>query len=226
MENHTPLKPPQIIRSRRKTLALIVKPDASLIVRAPLRTPQRTIKDFLEKNTGWVKRKQAEALAALPPGPKQYVPGECFMYLGNSYPLVIQREQKQPLLLEESFKLAGEAQDNADLVFERWYRARAKETIGERVDLYASQHGFQYKRVGITSARTRWGSCSPNGSLNFSWRLILAPLEAVDYVVVHELVHTVFHNHSRRFWKHVETILPDYQVHRKWLKANASRLTL
>jgi hypothetical protein len=221
-----PVKVDQIIRSKRKTLALIVKPDGSLTVRAPLRTAEKSIREFIETHTEWVMRKQAEALAALPPAPKQYIPGERFMYLGNAYPLELVKGQKKPLLLEENFKLSEAVQDNARLAFERWYRAQARQVLTERVDRYARQYDFHYKRIGITSARTRWGSCSANGSLNFSWRLILAPLDAVDYVVVHELVHTVFHNHSKRFWKKVEAIMPDYKEHRKWLRKNGQQFTL
>lgn len=221
-----PIEASQIVRSKRKTIALIVKPDGSLIVRAPLRTPDETIQEFIQRNTGWVTRKQAEALAALPPAPKQYVTGELFLYLGKPYPLFVAEGQKQPLLFDESFKLADAAQSNASLIFEQWYRARAKKIIGERVDLYARQHNFQYGRIGITSARTRWGSCSPNGSLNFSWRLIMAPMESIDYVVLHELVHTVVHNHSRQFWNKVEGLMPDFQERRKWLRTNAQKLML
>jgi predicted metal-dependent hydrolase len=216
----------QIIRSKRKTLALIVRPDGSLIVRVPLRASEKAIREFVQQHAEWIKRKQAEALATLPIAPKQYIPGELFMYLGNAYPLEIVKGPKQPLLLEENFKLAESARGNASLVFERWYRAQAKQILTARVNLYASQYGFQYKKIGITSARTRWGSCSTNGSLNFSWRLILTPLEAVDYVVLHELVHTVFHNHSRRFWKRVERIMPDYKERRKWLRKNVQQLML
>jgi predicted metal-dependent hydrolase len=92
------------------------------------------------------------------------------------------------------------------------------------VEFHARQNGFQYSRVGITSARTRWGSCSAKGALNFSWRLIQAPMEAVDYVVIHELVHTVIHNHSRKFWTRLEQVLPDYRERRKWLRSNGHRL--
>ena len=148
------------------------------------------------------------------------------MYLGHAYSLELVKEQKKPLLLEENFKLTESAQSNGRLAFERWYRTQAKQILEERVHFYASQYGFQYKKIGITSARTRWGSCSSNGSLNFSWRLILAPMEAVNYVVVHELVHTVVHNHSKRFWKRVETIMPDYQECRKWLRKNGQQLML
>jgi predicted metal-dependent hydrolase len=215
-----PINLDQIVRSKRKTLALIVKPDGSVIVRAPLRMAEKTIREFIGNHADWIEKKRAEALAVLSPAPRQYIPGEMFMYLGNAYPLEIVKGQKKPLILEGNFKLAGSVQANAKLVFERWYRAQARQILEERVNLYADQHGFLYKKIGITSARTRWGSCSSNGSLNFSWRLIMAPIEAVDYVVVHELVHTVFHNHSRRFWKKVETIMPDHKERRKWLQKN------
>lgn len=216
----------QIIRSKRKTLALIIKPDGSLIVRAPLRTSERSIREFIDKNKQWVEKKRAQALAVLPPAPRQYVPGEMFMYLGKIYSLELVKGQGQPLLFDGNFKLAQSAQVDARQAFECWYREQAKRIVHERVDFYARQYGFQYKKIGITSARTRWGSCSADGSLNFSWRLMLAPIEAVDYVVVHELVHTVVHDHSKRFWNKVKEILPDYQERRKWLRQNGQTLLL
>jgi predicted metal-dependent hydrolase len=221
-----PIEVHQLIRSKRKTLALIVQPDGSLVVRAPLRASESSIRAFIEQHAEWVQKKQAEALAVQPPPPKQYVPGELFLYLGVVHPLEIVKGQKKPLLLDGSFKLAQSAQRNARQVFERWYRAQARQILTERVELYARQYGFQYTKIGITSARTRWGSCSATGALNFSWRLILAPPEAVDYVVVHELAHTVLHNHSKRFWKKVETILPDYKERRKWLRKNGHSLVV
>lgn len=215
----------KIIRSKRKTLALVVKPDGSLIVRAPLRASEKMIREFVEKNRQWIETHQAKALDALPPS-KHYVPGEMFLFLGTGYVLEIVKTQKEDLLLENTFKLAESAQSRAPLAFERWYHKQAKAILQERVDLYARQHNFQYKRIGITSARTRWGSCSASGSLNFSWRLILAPLEVVDYVVVHELVHTVIHNHSRQFWQRVELIMPEYRERRTWLRKNGAPLLM
>jgi predicted metal-dependent hydrolase len=212
-----PIEINQIVCSKRKTLALIVRNDGSLVVRAPLRTSEQAIREFAEKHAAWIRKKQAEVLAVAPPAPRQYIPGELFMYLGNTYPLEIVEDQKKPLLLEGSFKLAESVRDAA-LVFERWYQAQARQLLHDRVLFYARQYDFQYRKIGITSARTRWGSCSANGSLNFSWRLMMAPMEAVDYVVVHELVHTVFHNHSKRFWNRVEKIMPDYRERRKLLK--------
>jgi predicted metal-dependent hydrolase len=221
-----PIEVKQIIRSKRKTLALIVKPDGSLIVRVPLRASERSIREFIQKNASWVEKKQAEARAALPISPKEYAPGELFLYLGNLYSLELVNGQRKPLLLQDNFKLAQSALGDARQAFECWYREQAKRIIHERVEFYACRYDFRYKKIGITAARTRWGSCSADSSLNFSWRLILAPIDAIDYVVVHELVHTIIHDHSKRFWKKVEEILPDYQERRKWLRRNGQQLIL
>ena len=215
----------QIIRSKRKTLALVVRPDGSLLVRAPWRTPKYVIQEFVEKNRKWIETKQAQALAVLPPAPRQYMPGEMFLYLGMNSPLDLVEGQREPLRLDDGkFKLALSRQGDAAPAFERWYREQARQVLSARVEFFARQNDFQYKRIRITSARTRWGSCSATGALSFSWRLILAPLEVVDYVVVHELVHTVFHNHSKQFWDRVGTIMPDSTKHRRWLRENGRQL--
>ncbi|MEO8354300.1 MAG: SprT family zinc-dependent metalloprotease, partial [Chloroflexota bacterium] len=183
-----PIEIDQIVHSKRKTLALIIRNDGSLVVRAPLRASEPTIREFVEKHAAWIRRKQAEVLPMVPSAPRRYIPGELFTYLGNMYPLEIVNGQKKLLLLDGSFRLAESAHDNAARVFERWYRDRARRILTERVTFYAGQYDFHYRKIGITSARTRWGSCSADGSLNFSWRLIMAPMQAVEYVVIHELV--------------------------------------
>jgi predicted metal-dependent hydrolase len=216
----------QIIRSRRKTLALIVKPDGSLLVRAPLRTSRAVIQQFVDKNRAWIEKQQAKALAAPPPAPRQYLAGETFLYLGMAHPLEIVEGQWERLRLDGNFKLAASHRSQAAPVFESWYREQARQILPAHVEFFAHRYGFQYKGIRITSARTRWGSCSAAGSLSFSWRLILAPLVVVDYVVVHELAHTVFHNHSRQFWDRVETVMPEYREHRRWLKENGRQLSV
>ena len=98
--------------------------------------------------------------------------------------------------------------------------------LNERSASYARAHGFSYRRINITSARTRWGSCSTRGSVSFTWRLIMAPLAVVDYVILHELAHTQIPNHSRHFWDRMGQLLPDYRSHRQWLKENGNLLRL
>src|SRR5512138_3366774 len=122
-----PVEIDEIIRTKRKTIALIVKPDGSLLVRAPLRASNRSIQEFVSKNTQWIEKTRAKIKAVAPPPPKQYVPGETFEFLGNAYPLEIVTDQRKSLLLEEGkFKLAASVQDQASAVFERWYKEQAR----------------------------------------------------------------------------------------------------
>ena len=110
------------------------------------------------------------------------------------------------------------------LALEKRYRDAAKEYIPKRVEYYHAFTGGQYTKITIRDQKTRWGSYSSNGTLSFSFRLMMAPPRILDYVVVHELCHLTHMNHSKEFWNMVETILPDYKEHRKWLKENGHTL--
>jgi len=214
----------QIIRSKRRTIALIVETDGSVTVRAPLRASDKIILQFVEKHAKWVEKKKAEMRAAVPPQPKQYLPGESFLYLGQSYPLEIVQGQKRKLILDgDVFRLAESAQANAEMVFQDWYRKQARRVIEPRVVAFAGKHQLHYEKIRISSARPRWGSCSAKGTLSFSWRLILIHPDVIDYVIIHELTHTVHHNHSKRFWKLVENLLPEYKERRKQLREYGKR---
>jgi len=216
-----------IIRSKRKTFALEVKRDGSLVVRVPQRATRAQIETLISQKGDWIKAKQELVKSQYPPvPPREYVNGEGFLYLGQSYQLAMVDGAAEPLVLSDQFYLARQALPEAQLVFKAWYRQQAFDVISRRVEWYASRDGFVYQRVKISQARTRWGSCSPTGALSFSWRLVIAPLRAIDYVVVHELVHLQVKNHSRDFWGKVETLMPDYREQVAWLKQNGYRLTL
>ena len=103
---------------------------------------------------------------------------------------------------------------------EAQYRKEARRRITERAAYFAEKMGVDYGRIAIKAAKTRWGSCSARGNLNFHWKLILMPPAILDYVVVHELAHRIEMSHSPRFWTQVERILPDYRERRRWLKDN------
>lgn len=103
------------------------------------------------------------------------------------------------------------------------YKKELRPVLNHRVVYYAQLMGVTYGRVAIRNQKTRWGSCSARGNLNFNWRLVLMPPEILDYVVVHELAHRLEMNHSPRFWGIVAQILPDYAVRRKWLKENGAK---
>jgi predicted metal-dependent hydrolase len=103
-------------------------------------------------------------------------------------------------------------------------REKTRQLITQRVQFYAPIIGVTYSQIAIRAQRTRWGSCSSKGNLNFNCLLALVPLEILDYVVVHELCHRIELNHSEQFWNEVEKILPDYMVRRNWLKENGTKL--
>ncbi len=159
--------------------------------------------------------------------PRQFVENEEFYYLGHLYPLMIVNQGRQTLEFDEkTFRMSASLQPYAAQVFKEWYRVQANRLMTERVAYYAKKHGFQYKKVRVTSASTRWGSYSTSGTLSFPWRLVMAPIDKIDYVVVHELVHSRFQNHSKDFWNGVAAIMPDYKERRKWFKQNGSKLFL
>jgi predicted metal-dependent hydrolase len=215
------------IRSKRKSYALIIQDDGSLVIRAPLKASNAQIQAIVKEKSHWILEKQTQVQqrnAKNPP--KTFTPGTPFLYLGKSYPLETRDNQKANLLLNKHFCLSKKALPNAELVFENWYRNQARLVFVERVELYAKQVGVKYKVVKISGAKKRWGSCSAKGNLNLSWRLVLAPLPIIDYVIVHELCHLIELNHSPAFWKQVQRVLPDYTERRNWLKDNGHRLRL
>ena len=214
-----PVNVNRLIRSKRKTIALVVERDGSVTVRAPLRMSAYRIDEFIEKHANWVAKKQLEMQSIIPEQPRKYEAGESFLYLGQTYRLEIIGDAKRKLVLDNgTFKLAEKELNNAEAVFHNWYRKQAARIIGERVAFFAQELAVQVNSIRITSAHTRWGSCSAKGALSFSWRLLMTPLDVIDYVVVHELAHTIHHNHSARFWKLVEKWMPDYRERRKQLK--------
>jgi predicted metal-dependent hydrolase len=213
----------EIIRSKRKTIALVVQAGGRLVVRAPQRATLKQIREVVERHAGWVEARLKEMEAR--PGPWTFSEGSGLPYLGQLYPLRLVPGPVSGLRFDGlSFTLADGAAAQAAALFERWYRRQARKVFGERVRYYAVQYGFDYDKLRISSARTRWGSCSSRGVISFTWRLVLAPLEVVDYVVVHELAHLRVKNHSPDFWQVVESLLPDYKTRRKWLKVNGESL--
>lgn len=218
----------QIIRTNRKTIALQITEDGALIVRAPFSVSDETIMRVIYKHRDWIKEKKKQMEARDPKFvPKEFVNGEGFLFLGRYYRLQIVDNQEEPLKFENNrFLLSKEALPKAKEVFIDWYKKMAYEKISERVEWYASLSGIKYKKVNITNAQKRWGSCSPNGNLNFSWRLIMAPLSVIDYVVVHELAHIEIKNHSKAFWNKVKVLMPNYEKCKEWLKLNGYLLRL
>ncbi len=214
---HIPIS--RIIRSRRRTIALVITRDARLVVRAPLQMTMAEIEALVEKKRSWITKKlqqsqQRQDLHRMNP----FRDGELFRYKGKQYPLMIVAGERS-IRLNDNHILFPErymAQPERAMIY--WYAHEALRTVAELVKHYTDTYGFHHTGITVTGARTRWGSCSPSNRLCFSWRLILTPETVIDYVVVHELCHTVEKNHSARFWNKVGAILPDYKARKQLLK--------
>jgi predicted metal-dependent hydrolase len=218
----------KLIRSRRRTIGMIIMPDGTLIVRAPLRTSMRTIQKTIESNAGWISKHRQKVRENAQKWPShKYLPGEKFLYLGDEYELVFVRNVDKPLTFNgNQFNLDAKYADLARELLRKWYKKEALRILNERIKLYARQMGIDYSNLKITGAERRWGSCSPAGNICFSFRLIMAPLAVIDYVVVHELVHIQEKNHSSRFYDKVKSIIPNYKEQRRWLRKNQRHLSL
>lgn len=211
-----------LIRSKRKTTVIQIKKDGSVVVRAPLRLAKREIDRFVEEKTEWLCfhqdriRKQREMQ-----GTFSFADGS-FPLLGAMFPVEYIDEGKA-FYHEGQFYLCRGSEEKLCAQAEELYRKIAREELSRRVDFYANKMGVIPTAIRINGAKGRWGSCSGKNSLNFSWRLMMAPEHAVNYVVVHELCHILYHNHSREFWQEVERYFPDWKVCRKILAETAQR---
>ncbi len=216
-------------RKRRKTISLHVKEDGRVIIHAPYRTPTSEIDKFINEKQSWIAEKISEREKKRKEAEKTFLPGEKFLYLGEWYPLEMQESNNKepPLKLAfGKFILSKDHLEEARDLFIEWYKKEAKERIVERIDYYSNRFHLFPKGIKTTNAKSRWGSCSRSNRLSFSWRIIMASLTVIDYVLIHELVHIREKNHSRRFWSTLESILPDYRKHRLWLKENGHLLGL
>lgn len=218
----------RLIRTNRKTMVIVIENDASVTVRVPKRVSKKEIFDFVKSKRDWIDEKQKEAsVKARQARAKRFVEDENFLYLGKSYPLVITDETSYALRFSKgNFILHTKCQHDAKNIFIKWYRRIALKFLTQRIEFYSNIMSIRYKTIKINNAQSRWGSCGLKGTINFTWRLIMAPPDIVDYVVVHELAHLRELNHSQRFWNIVKTIYPDFMKARKWLSDNGHILNL
>mgnify|MGYP000019878934 FL=1 len=208
--------------SRRETLGITVDRDGSLILSLPDNCPLEEGRAYAEEKQFWIYTKLAERkLLRRPTRPKRYVEGEGHYYLGRSYRLKLiddARPDVPPLRLYRGrWCLRADEREHADEHFRSWYVSHGQDYIEDRVERYANRLEVDPSGVKVRPLGYRWGSCSPDGTLNFHWRSILLPARLVDYVVVHEMVHLHEPRHDDAFWMRVERAMPDYERRKREL---------
>ncbi len=216
----------ELIFSKRKTLGIHVYPDARVIVRAPLGSNLRFIEEHLHQRAAWIIKHQQRFRQTPPPATDepQYVSGATVRYLGERYPLRIETSPRQRVQLGGG-EIVVSLRDATDperiaALLNRWLRVQAERVFAERLTAcfpHVAAWGVAYPPLKIRDMKTRWGSCSSKGNVSLNLRLIHQPIELIDYVVLHELCHLKELNHSPRFWKLMDRVLPDWRDRRKRL---------
>lgn len=162
--------------------------DVRVII--PMRYSDASLKNLLSEREPWIRKSLAKLQES-----KIAVADTEILYLGKK--------------IQRTLFTTGD---------EKWYRVEAAKYIAARLQEISTKFGFRYNKVFIRGGASNWGSCSSSKNLSFNWRLMQAPPEVIDYVIVHELVHTEIMDHSKRFWSRVAEIYPDFKTQRAWLK--------
>lgn len=225
--------PYTIVRSaRRKTVGITVAPDDTVTVRAPVSLRDEVVARIVAGKADWIRRRFAvNQRRGTRAAPRTFADGEEFPFLGTPYRIERVAGAKGIAIVGDRLCIGtgsgsdgeGERSRIAGRL-ERWCRAHARSVFAERTAFYAGLVGAKPNAVRLKTLKSRWGSCSRRGNLNFNWTLVLAPREVIDYVVAHEVCHFEHPDHSAAFWALVESLLPDYRERRAWLRRNGSTL--
>ena len=217
----------------RQTTDIVIERDGLICVRPPKRmTPQQVDATVLSKRM-WIYRNLAEwrdlnSTHVV----REWVNGESFLYLGSSYRLRLVGRQDEPLKLKDGrFCLLRSivehnGTEGAQAAFVAFYQTKGVERITKRVEFFAPRVGVRPGRIQIRGMGYRWASCLKNGDLNFHWKCLMAPATVIDYIVVHELCHLHYRDHSDAFWNEVDKAMPDYRERKDWLRQRGAELDL
>jgi hypothetical protein len=212
-----------IFRSLRKTIAITIDRTGTVVVKAPVIMPKIVIDKFVLSKSEWITTHLSKIKILSKTKTTTLQEGESFLYLGEkriltvgNFSQIVVKESKLYFPKALLFRIAKE--------LPAWYLKQAKSVITTRVHHY--EEALKVKAEGITFSDTisKWGSCTHDNRLQFNWRLIMAPILVIDYVVVHELVHIRIKNHSRKFWFEVAKYKPAHKQYRKWLTEHAGLL--
>lgn len=210
----------QIVRSARRSIALQIERDGTVLVKAPHFIQQKHIEQFVVQHTDWIEKRLAtlhSAKSSRSENEYLYL-GQKILFTPGNFTAISVRDGKlcypQALLFRKHKELT------------QWYIHQAEVVITEQVKRYAQEMKTEYKEITFSDTKSQWGRCTKDNRLQFSWRLIMAPLITLNYVVIHELAHTIEKNHSQFFWMKVRNFNPSYRQQIKWLKEHGSSLTI
>jgi len=218
-----------IKKSKRKTLSIYIERDGTVTVIAPENSTDKEIEEVIKKKEYQIYKLLTEwELTNSTKIEREFVNGQSFLYLGKNYRLeIVKEEQKKPLILKNGyFLLRKKDESKAKKLFIEFYKKKGLQKIVERVERYQKRINVNPKQIRIMELKNRWASCSEKGNLNFHWKCIMAPLDVLNYIVVHELSHLIHKNHIKAFWNEIDKMIPEYQKHIEWLRINGAAMDL
>lgn len=226
-----------VIRRRgRRTASITVAPDNSVTIVVPAHLTDADVAGLIRRKSPWISRKIAfNREVRQPYRRKEYVSGEAVVYLGRNYRLKVEAGNSPAgaelkggrLCVTAPATLAGDAKTNwvrAQLV--TWYQEHALAKVRERVALWGGRIGVKPTAVSVRDYTSRWGSCYRDRSVTLNWRIVMAPVRIIDYVVVHELCHLRHHHHAKAFWAMLALHMPDCAERKEWLRVNGGLLVV
>lgn len=220
------------IRTGRKTLGINIDPEKGVIVRSPKRLSDNKIEYMIRKKASWILEKLDRVKEIKPmPTPKEYMSGEKLLYIGGRYRIQVEPANRSSIKLYQGRFYIKYPNDKNRIksikpALEEWYRRHSKRKFNQRINKYKKILGVEPNNVIIKAQKKRWGSCSSRNNINLNYRLIMAPMSVIDYIIVHELTHLKYPDHSKDFWNLLETVIPDYEDKQEWLRLNGNRLII
>lgn len=220
------ITPDYIERSNRKTLSLLVMKDGTVVVKAPIRMRDESINKFVEDKQEWI-RSKLMLVSKTRNKFEDVVNYRKFLLYGNKYSLLL--SDVRHIETNEKFQIVIPKKTEPDKILKllkSWYKKTAKQILEERLSFLESRIKLKSAMLKIGDSKGRWGSCNSKGVICLNFRVIMLPPAIIDYVIVHELCHLVEMNHSKNFWKLVETFLPDMENLKNQIKEYSFLLTL
>lgn len=221
----------QLIKSKRKTVAIEVKED-KIVIKCPYNCSKQYVDSLIEKNRAWIEETHKK-LMSKKTNKLTYKEGQNVYFMGIPYEIEVIRGTRNLLefsgekfiftTMGSQFNSSEESESLRKELMMAWFRKKGAEYLTKRTMDLANQLGLSVNKVYIKNVKTIWGSCSTKNNINYNIRLISMPKEIIDYVIIHELCHLVQRNHSEKFWQLVERIIPDYIQRRNFLKNNSSK---
>lgn len=219
--------------TRRKSIGIKVRPPGEVVVHAPVGMPEGLIREVLVEKREWIFRKLSDVQTRQSKTIQHtYASGDRFYYLGKPYTLCVEEVffVKKPVVNitdgDLRVMVPSSTPEEIKKALHMWYKLQAERVINERINYYKTFFTVEPSAIQVKEQKKRWGSCSSKRKLMFNWRIVMAPMDVLDYIVVHEMCHMVHMNHSSVYWALVKSIMPDYKEKQTWLKENGLMLTL